>query len=241
MRVLIVDDHAVFRLGLRAALEEVAACEVVGEAGTARQALALVDQLGPDLVLMDLALPGMDGATATREVRRRAPAARVLVVSLHEQTPDVLEALDAGAHGYALKSEGLAALLVAVQTVARGDRYVAPSLLDRLAAYRRRGDRAADTLAVLSQREREVFRLAADGLCNGEIARELCISRKTVDTHRYRINQKLALRTAADLVRLAAALGILHVGRVGPGLSAGPAEPDAGGSAARQVEAGLGL
>jgi DNA-binding NarL/FixJ family response regulator len=134
-------------------------------------------------------------------------------MSAHDQTHDVLDALNAGATGYALKSEGPEALVRALRLVSRGERYLAPVVASRLSAYETSRRRAEDVLAVLSEREREVFRLAAECLITREIARELCISRKTVDTHLYRIHRKLGLRTAAELVRLAASLGMVHAGR----------------------------
>jgi RNA polymerase sigma factor (sigma-70 family) len=215
MKILVVDDHALFRVGVRHILATAPECRIVGEATTARAALALLDAERPDVVLLDIALPGMDGVVATREIRRRAPATRILIMSAHDQTHDVLDALNAGATGYALKSEGPEALVRALRLVARGERYLAPIVASRLAAYETRRRRAEDVLAVLSEREREVFRLAAECLITREIARELCISRKTVDTHLYRIHRKLGLRTAAELVRLAASLGMVHVGRNG--------------------------
>jgi DNA-binding NarL/FixJ family response regulator len=213
MRILIVDDHALFRLGVRYTLATASECRVVGEASTARAAFAMLEAETPDVVLMDIALPGMDGVVATREIKRRTPAVRVLIMSVHDQIHDVLDALNAGATGYALKSEGPEALVRALRLVARGERYLAPEVASRLTAYETRRGRAEDALAVLSEREREVFRLAAECLITREIARELCISRKTVDTHLYRIHRKLGLRTSAELVRLAANLGMVHAGR----------------------------
>jgi RNA polymerase sigma factor (sigma-70 family) len=213
MKILVVDDHALFRVGVRHILSTAPECRIVGEATTARAALALVDTERPDVVLLDIALPGMDGVVATREIRRRAPATKILIMSAHDQTHDVLDALNAGATGYALKSEGPEALVRALRLVSRGERYLAPVVASRLSAYETSRRRAEDVLAVLSEREREVFRLAAECLITREIARELCISRKTVDTHLYRIHRKLGLRTAAELVRLAASLGMVHAGR----------------------------
>jgi DNA-binding NarL/FixJ family response regulator len=149
----------------------------------------------------------MDGVAACREINRRSPTPRVLIMSLHDQVRDLLDALNAGATGYILKSEGAEALVQAVRTVARGERFLAPTMAARLAPYDGRPSRNADVLCVLSGREREVFRMAADCLTTGEIARELVISRKTVDTHLYRIHHKLGLRTSAELVRMGSTLG----------------------------------
>jgi DNA-binding NarL/FixJ family response regulator len=206
MRVVIVDDHPLFRLGARQALTVNGEFRVIGEAGTAAEAFVLLDKETPEVVLMDIGLPGMDGVTATREINRRSPTPRVLIMSLHDQLRDLLDALNAGASGYILKSEGAEALVQAVRTVARGERYLAPAVAGRIAPYEGRPNRPADVLCVLSGREREVFRMAADCLTTGEIARELVISRKTVDTHLYRIHHKLGLRTSAELVRLGSTL-----------------------------------
>ena len=213
MKVLLVDDHPLFRAGIRQILSGVPEFLVVGEAGRARDAFALIDLEQPDVVLMDVALPGMDGVIATREIRRRAPRARVLVLTVHDQISDVLDALNAGASGYALKTDDTDTLISALKQVARGERYVAPAIEARLDAYESRRRKASDVLSVLSVREREVFRLAAECLITREIATELCISRKTVDTHLYRIHRKLGLRTSAELVRLASSLGLIHAGR----------------------------
>jgi DNA-binding NarL/FixJ family response regulator len=210
MEILIVDNHEVFRLGLRAALSTVEGLQVVGEAATAREALVWMDKKRPDLVIMDMALPGMDGAVATREIKRRSPEVRVLILSVHEQVVDVLDALNAGASGFALKSEGLAGLLESIKAVGGGGQYISPRLVVPVAELRNRSS-FSDPLCLLSEREREVFRLAAAGLSNRDIARELCVSLKTVETHRYRINKKLGLRSGAQLVRFAARFGLLAV------------------------------
>jgi len=148
-----------------------------------------------------------------REIGRRAAKARVLIVSAHDQVNDVLDALEAGAAGYALKSDGPETLIEAIRMVSRGQRYVAATLAPRLAAFEGRRRRASDVLGILSAREREVFRLASECVIARDMARELCIARKTVDTHLNRINRKLGLRNMAELVRLAASLGMLHTSR----------------------------
>jgi DNA-binding NarL/FixJ family response regulator len=213
MKIVLVDDHTLFRVGVRHVLATPPGFEVIGEASTARGAFRLIDAMVPDLVLMDIALPGMDGVLATREIGRRAPRARVLIVSAHDQVNDVLDALDAGAAGYALKSDGPETLVEAIQAVSKGHRYVAPTLAPRLAAFEARRRNASDVLGILSPREREVFRLASECVIARDMAKELCIARKTVDSHLNRINRKLGLRNMAELVRLAANLGMLHSAR----------------------------
>src|SRR6185369_13821855 len=156
MRVAVVDDHELFRAGIRHILETTSDCLLVGEAATARDALTMIDTARPDVVLMDVALPGMDGVVATREIRRRTPAARVLILSAHDQIRDVMDALDAGASGYVLKSDGSAALLEALRATARGERYLPPQIAPRLELHQARRRAGSDVLGVLSEREREI-------------------------------------------------------------------------------------
>ena len=137
-KIFLVDDHPLFRAGIRQSLAPFMEFCIVGEAGSARDAFVAIDTHRPDIVLMDVALPGMDGVIATREIRRRTPRTRVLIFSVHDQIGDVLDALDAGASGYALKTEGTDALVAALRCVLRNDRYVAPSLSPRLASYESR-------------------------------------------------------------------------------------------------------
>jgi len=158
---------------------------------------------------MDIALPGMHGIVATREILRRVPHARVIVLSAHKHAHDVADAIDAGAVGYVLKADSPDTLVAALEHAVRGTRYVAPVLSGVVAAAAASGA-VRDVLAVLSEREREIFRLAADCRTSPEIARELCLSRKTVDTHVNRINRKLRLRDRAELVRFAVGLGLVH-------------------------------
>jgi two-component system invasion response regulator UvrY len=213
LKVALVDDHALFRTGVRTALLASDEWQIVGEAGSAREAFELVDRTHPDIVLMDIALQDADGVSATREITRRSSKSRVLILSLYDELVDVLDALNAGASGYALKCEPVPALENALRTVARGHRYLAAAVASRLAAYESRRCRSGDLLDVLSERERQVFRLAAECLLTREIARELSISPKTVGTHLYRIHRKLALRNTTELVRLAAALGLTRYPR----------------------------
>jgi DNA-binding NarL/FixJ family response regulator len=209
MKLFILDDHEIFRVGLKTMLAADAGdWQVVGEAGSAREAFPLISATQPDVVVLDLVLPGMDGCSAVREVRRRTPDVAVLMLTLSHSHHDVVEAFDAGVRGYALKSDSRTALFEALASVARGEQYIDPLLAEQS----RPTDGVADAgvLAALSKREREIFRLAAHGLANGDIAGELCISRKTVETHRYRIQRRFGLRTPNDLIRFAARQGLIQ-------------------------------
>jgi len=213
MKVAVVDDHVLFRVGVRQTLAASTRYELVGEAGSAREAFKMIEAAAPDILLMDIGLPGMDGVVATREIRRRSPQTRILMMTAYAEINNVLDALDAGAAGFALKTDGPEALLEALARIQRGERYLAPGVADRLRSVESRRRQATDVLSVLSQREREIFRLAVKCLKAREIAQELCIARKTVDTHLNRINRKLALRNQAELVRLGANLGMVDTVR----------------------------
>jgi two-component system response regulator NreC len=209
IRVLIVDDHAVVRSGLRRVLEAEGDIEVVGEAGDMRTAVFETRGQKPDVVLMDLVMPGGSGIEATVLVLKEAPDAKVLVLSMQDDPRYVREAFEAGASGYVLKEAADAEVVEAIREVAGGGRYVHPALGARLveadAEERARAD--ADPL---SDREREVLRLLALGHTNQEIAKMLYLSVRTVETHRAHIMQKLRLTTRAELVRYAIDTGLLE-------------------------------
>lgn len=209
VKVVLVEDHDLFRLGVREFLELSPEYEVVGEADTARAGFAVIETTKPDVVIIDVALPGMDGVVATREILRRRLGTRVVMLSADDQIRDVRDALHAGALGYALKADEPATLLEALKHAVRGVRYLAPALVPRLAAIEG-APGSGDVLDVLSEREREIFRLAADCRTATEIASALCVARKTVDTHLHRINRKLGLHDRAGLVRLAVGVGLVH-------------------------------
>lgn len=208
IRALIVDDHAVVRSGLRKVLEAEADIDVVGEAGDARHAVFETRAQKPDVILMDVVMPGKSGIEAIPEVLKDAPEAKVLVLSMQDDPRYVREAFEAGASGYVLKEAADSELVAAVRDVAAGGRYVHPALGARLvAADAAERKRAADD--PLSDRERDVLRLLALGHTNQEIADMLYISVRTAETHRAHIMQKLRLQTRAELVRYALAEGML--------------------------------
>lgn len=208
IRVLIVDDHAVVRAGLRMLLDAEPDIEVVGDAGSIDQAIFEARALKPDVILMDVVMPGRSGIEGSPAVLREAPDAKLLVLSMQDDPTYVREAFAAGASGYVLKEAADTELVAAIREVAGGAQYVHPSLGARLAAAEGDPHGQADD-DPLSEREREVLRLLALGHTNQEIAKMLYISVRTAETHRAHIMQKLRLSTRAELVRHALAHGLL--------------------------------
>jgi len=209
IRVLIADDHAVVRAGLKLLLDAADEIEVVGEAASGEEAVRLARSLSPDVVLMDVVMPGMNGIEATRPALEAAPGAKVLVLSMQDDPHYVREAFEAGASGYVLKEAADSEVVQAVREVASGNRYVHPTLGARMIAAEAEARRKADS-DPLSDREREVLRLLALGHTNQEIAKMLYISVRTAETHRSHIMTKLRLTTRAELVRHAIAEGLLE-------------------------------
>ena len=209
IRVLIVDDHAVVRSGLRHVLESEDDIEVVGEAGNLREAVFEARAQKPDVVLMDVVMPGSSGIEATPPVLKEAPEAKVLMLSMQDDPHYVREAFAAGASGFVLKEAADTEVVGAVREVAAGGRYVHPALGARLVAADAE-ERARVDEDPLSEREHEVLRLLALGHTNQEIAKSLYLSVRTVETHRAHIMQKLRLSTRAELVRHAIAQGLLE-------------------------------
>jgi two-component system, NarL family, response regulator NreC len=208
-KILVVDDHAVVRSGLCMLLDAEQDLEVVGEAGDMRNAVFEARSLKPDVILMDVVLPGASGIEATAAVLKEAPDAKVLVLSMQDDPRYVREAFSAGASGYVLKEAADAELVDAVREVAAGGRYVHPELGARLVSAEA-DERAKADADPLSEREREVLRLLALGHTNQEIAKMLYLSVRTVETHRAHIMQKLTLQTRAELVRHAIDQGLLE-------------------------------
>lgn len=208
IRVLIVDDHAVVRSGIRLLLAREPDIEPVGEAGTGREAVFEARSLKPDVILMDIVMPDQTGLDALPTLLHESPDVKVLLLSMQDDPRYVREAFAAGASGYVLKEAADAEVVNAVREVARGGRYVNPELGARLVAAEAEAQRRAEE-DPLSDREREVLRLLALGHTNQEIARQLYISVRTAETHRAHIMQKLRLGSRADLVRYAMAQGLL--------------------------------
>jgi DNA-binding NarL/FixJ family response regulator len=209
IRVLIVDDHAVVRTGLRRVLDAEEGIEAVGEAPDAERAVYEAIQTKPDVILLDVTMPGKSGIEALPSIRQAAPDARVLILSMQDDPHYVREAFEAGASGYVLKEAADTEVVGAVRAVAAGERYVHPVLGARLVAAEADARRHAEA-DPLSEREREVLRLLALGHTNQEIATMLYISVRTAETHRAHIMRKLGLSSRAELVRHALAEGLLE-------------------------------
>ena len=209
IRVLIVDDHAVVRTGLRRVLDVEADIETVGEAPDAERAVFEAIQTTPDVILLDVMMPGKSGIEALPSLLQAVPAAKVLILSMQDDPRYVREAFDAGASGYVLKEAADTEVVDAVRAVAAGEQYVHPTLGARMVAADAEARRRADA-DPLSDREREVLRLLALGHTNQEIASMLYISVRTAETHRAHIMSKLGLSSRAELVRHALAEGLLE-------------------------------
>jgi DNA-binding NarL/FixJ family response regulator len=210
VRVLVCDDHALVRSGLRRLLELERDLKVVGEAADAEAAIVLTERERPDVLLLDVVLPGRSGIDVLPELAEAAPATKVLVLSMQDDPAYVRRAFASGANGYLLKEAADSELVQAIREVAAGRRYVHPLLGARLAAAEAAAERRAQ-VDPLSEREHEVLRLLALGHTNQEIAKILYISIRTAETHRARIMQKLGLKSRAEIVRYALESGVLEV------------------------------
>jgi two-component system, NarL family, response regulator NreC len=207
IRILLADDHAVVRQGFKMILSAQPDMEIVGEAGNGREAVDLAEQLHPDIVVMDVAMPELNGIEATRRLAASAPHARVVALSMHKDSVYVREILRAGARGYLLKDSPAPDLLAAVRAVASGEGFLSPAVSDAvLNDYRRHVTNPVD---LLSSREREVLQMLAEGKTNKEIAGILNLSVYTVDAHRGRIMEKLNLHSINELVRFAVRNGLI--------------------------------
>jgi two-component system response regulator NreC len=209
IRALVVDDHAVVRAGVRLLLDREDDIEVVGEAGSARDAVFNVRALKPDIVLLDVVMPGQSGIEVLPSLLKESPDTKVLVLSMQDDPSYVREAFAAGASGYVLKEAADEEVVAAVREIADGGSYVHPALGARMVTAEAQA-RAAAEADPLSDREREVLRLLALGHTNQEIAKMLYISVRTAETHRAHIMQKLGLSTRAELVRYALSHGLLE-------------------------------
>ena len=212
IRVLLVDDHAVVRTGLHMLLGQEEDIEIVGEAGSGREALNSIEQLQPDLVLMDIGLPDMTGIEVTRQIKQKWPGIAVVALTIHDDEEYFFQMLQAGANGYVPKRAAPEELLTALRTAAEGGVYLYPSLAKLLVRDYLTGEReaATGTLDGLTDREQEVLAHLADGASNQDIAETLNISPKTVARHRENIMRKLNLHSRSELVKYAIRKGIIQ-------------------------------
>lgn len=212
LRVLLADDHIVMRSGLRALLDRQPNLEVVGECENGRETVELAGSLRPDVVVMDVGMPGLNGIEATRTIVDQHSSPAVVILSMHADESYVMRALKAGARGYLLKDSAAADLIGAIQAVSQGKSFFSPKVSrilaeDYVRVLKQKGD--VDTYDLLTSREREILQLLAEGKANKEVATALNISPYTVETHRSHILQKLNLHTPAELVLYAVRKGII--------------------------------
>lgn len=220
IRILLADDHTLVRGGIRALLRDLDGVQVVAEAGDGREALRLVESHQPDIVLMDIAMSGMNGLEATMRLSKEHPRVRVIILSMHTNEEYVLQALRAGAAGYLLKDAGIAELEIALNAVARGETYLSPPVSKHVISdyVRRIGvemvtdeNLSISPLERLTLRQREILQLIAEGHTTQEIAQMLNISAKTVETHRMQLMERLDIHDIAGLVRFAIRVGLANL------------------------------
>jgi len=210
IRVLLAEDHTIVRKGLRSLLDDETEIEVVGEAEDGQQAIELVQRVQPDVVLMDITMPVLNGLEATRQIKKLFPQVKVVVLTVHSTEEYIFQILRAGASGYVVKQAAVSELVQAIQTVHRGDSFLSPSISRQVVEeYGRRAEAIEDKYDRLTNREREVLQLIAEGRANREIAQLLHVTVKTVEAHRAHLMDKLGLRSTAELTRYALRKGMV--------------------------------
>ncbi len=211
LRVLLVEDHALVRAGMRALLQKIDGLEVISDVGDGWEAVKSVQTDAPDLVLMDIAMPGLNGLDATSRIVKESPNTRVILLSMHANEEYLQQALQVGASGYLLKGAELAELELAIRTVGKGERYLTPAVAKyAIEAYRGKSDGPSGPLAKLSMRQREILQLIAEGRTTKEIASYLNLSVKTVETHRSQLMERLEIHDVPGLVRFAIRVGLIQ-------------------------------
>jgi len=213
IKVLIADDHTILRQGIKALLDNQAGIEVIGEAKDGREALTLIEDLLPDVILMDIAMPGLNGLEATRRIKKKFPKIKVLVLTMYTNEEYVFQILQAGANGYLVKETAFQDLISAIRAVYRDEAFMSPSISKKVInRYTQRVRDANDTTGdMLTTREREILQLIAEGSSSKKIAEALFISPKTVETHRTHIMDKLNIHNRTDLVKYAIRTGIVDI------------------------------
>jgi two-component system response regulator NreC len=212
LSIVLADDHTILREGLRALLTADSNFEIVGEARDGREAVRCVEKLGPDLLLIDLSMPRMSGMDAIREIKKRYPETKIIALTVHKTEEYLLTTLQAGADGYVLKDATHDELILAIKNVMGGNSYLSPGVSEKVIEGYLEGKKSNQSLSSwesLSQREREVLKLIAEGYKNKEIAGDLCISLKTVEKHRANLMKKLDLHNAAALTVYAMDKGLV--------------------------------
>lgn len=210
IRVLLADDHTLVLAGIRGLLLNLDGVAVVGEAADGHETLRLAEALRPDIVLLDIAMPGLNGLEVAQRLHKFDPSIRVVILSMHASEEYVLRALRAGAAGYLLKDSAVAELEVAVRSVARGETYLSPPVSKRVVDdYVSRTGATPDPLAALTARQREILQLVAEGRTNKEIAQRLGVSYRTIETHRNQLMKRLGVKDLAGLVRFAVRAGLV--------------------------------
>ncbi len=211
LRVMIADDHTLVREGIRSLLSKLAEVEVIGEAKDGIDAVRFCKQHAPDVVLMDIAMPELNGLDATTRIADASPSTRVLFLSMHANEEYMQQALQMGAAGYLLKGADLKELEFAIRSVARGERYLTPAVAKYMVeGYRNKGRNGATQLAQLTSRQREILQLIAEGHSTKDIAGRLNLSVKTIETHRAQVMKRLQIHDVAGLVRFAIRKGLVR-------------------------------
>jgi DNA-binding NarL/FixJ family response regulator len=213
LRVLLADDHALVRSGIRSLLQALDTVSVVGEAGDGVTALQLIEQLQPEVVLMDIAMPGLNGLDTLAQIHDRFPAVRVIILSMHTNEAYVSKALRSGAMGYLIKDAATVELELALQAVARGDTYLSPAVSRQLITNHLQRDSQTPPVDPLTPRQRQILQAIAEGQTTQQMARALNISVKTVETHRAQLMARLGIHDVAGLVRYAIKIGLISAER----------------------------
>jgi len=210
LRIILAEDHALVRAGFRALLQSLEGIEVVAEAENGTEALELIERHIPDVVLMDIAMPGLNGLEATARATKSTPEVKVIILSMHANEEYVLQSLRAGARGYLLKDAGLSELQLALDSVASGQTFLSPAISKHVIdAYVERTSNKLEPFSILTSRQREILQLIAEGTTTKEIAQKLGVSVKTIETHRTQLMARLDIHDLAGLVRYAIRLGLI--------------------------------